>query len=203
MGNKKIEKIISLLSTIGGLKKIRRTGWLNNGVRNAESVCDHSLRVCAMALFFSRELGCDSSKLVKMALVHDLHESICGDLILDYSKYGAGKGLPKQEKDLLELEAARKMEEMVLEALGRREAGEFVRLWLEAEEKKSAEARALAELDKLEMLLQAYEYNAENNGRRDLFDAFNRANGSYVKAPFLRKILSELQERDARQRKMQ
>ena len=185
------KKLVDFFETIGKLKKIRRTGWVKSGVRNAESVAEHTLRIAVMALFLAKKTGCDQEKLVKMALVHDLHESICGDLTLDYTKYGAAAGLPPQEKDRLELEGMKKFVKL-LEA---DDAKEFRALWMEAEEKKTREAKVLHELDKLELLLQASEYHREKNGRSDLFPLFNLVNEKFVQTPLLRKMLGEVRAR--------
>ncbi len=191
MEGNEAEKLTVFFETIGKLKKIRKTGMVKSGVKEAESVADHSLRVAAMALFLARKLGCDENKLVKMAIVHDLHESICGDLTLDYTAYGSQAGLPPEEKKRREMQA---MEEFcaLLECGCEKD---FKELWLEAEKGATKEAQVLHEIDKLEMLLQAAEYQREGNGRADLFSLFYRVNEKEIKIPLLRKILEETVKR--------
>lgn len=196
MENKEAKTLVNFFEAVGKLKKIKRTGWLNNGVsrQESESVSDHCLRVSAMALFLGKKLGCNQEKLVKMALLHDLHESACGDLTLDYTKYGSSPGFTPEEKDRLELEGMEKFF-AILDASGKQESKEFRELWLEAEEKKTLEARILHELDKLELLLQASEYHRQGKGRKDLFPLFDKVNNESVKTPLLRGILSEIEAR--------
>lgn len=57
----------------------KRTGWLKAGVPRVESVADHSYRAALLALVLP-ESGVDRVRCMKMALVHDLAESIVGDI---------------------------------------------------------------------------------------------------------------------------
>jgi len=40
-----IKNLITLLSRAGGLKGVQRTGWVLEGVKDAESVADHTWRM--------------------------------------------------------------------------------------------------------------------------------------------------------------
>jgi hypothetical protein len=45
MGKKQIEVLITLLNRAGVLKEVKRTGWVLEGVKDAESVADHTWRM--------------------------------------------------------------------------------------------------------------------------------------------------------------
>ena len=64
----------------GNLKKIKRTGWKNNKIKSPESVADHSFRVSFIAMFLSKDLNVDALRLIQMSLIHDLAESVVGDI---------------------------------------------------------------------------------------------------------------------------
>lgn len=68
---------------IGRLKSTPRTGWLHRGIPpdQTESVADHSFRVAVLTWLASSEVeGLDRNRAIKLALLHDLAESITGDI---------------------------------------------------------------------------------------------------------------------------
>ena len=174
---------IDFLSICGKLKQTRRTGWTKYEeiTSQVESVADHSFRIALMAFVFGlqqqREGGdkeedkeekvLDVQKLVTMALVHDIAESIVGDITPHC-------GISKEEKNTLEVEAMEKLKETLGDV-----AGETIEtLWLEYENGSSREARVVKELDKLEMLLQASEYENEYKDV-DLTEFYSSCDGSF------------------------
>jgi len=86
-GESILEYSIKFARICGKLKSTRRTGWVYSNVPEPESVADHSWRVAAMCLLL-REQGnhgrdkntFNISKAIEMAIVHDLAESIVGDI---------------------------------------------------------------------------------------------------------------------------
>src|SRR3989338_4168161 len=75
-----MQKLFEFFKTAGRLKKIKRTGWVLKGVKNAESVADHTFRVALMCLVLGKNRKLNLLKLLEMALVHDLAESVIGDI---------------------------------------------------------------------------------------------------------------------------
>lgn len=67
---------------VSELKKTPRRGWKEKaGVQNPESVADHAYGVALMAMVFSDIGHMDAERVMKMALLHDLAESITGDFM--------------------------------------------------------------------------------------------------------------------------
>ena len=167
---------IDFLSICGKLKQTKRTGWTKYEeiTSQVESVADHSFRIALMAFVFGlqqeedkEEKVLDVQKLVTMALVHDIAESIVGDITPHC-------GISKEEKNTLEVEAMRELKETLGDV-----AGETIEtLWLEYENGSSREARVVKELDKLEMLLQASEYENEYKDV-DLTEFYSSCDGSF------------------------
>jgi len=66
------------------LKNIPRTGWLQKGIPfyEAESIAEHSFEVAAitLALLNNVRIKVDAEKVLAMALIHDLSESVIGDM---------------------------------------------------------------------------------------------------------------------------
>jgi putative hydrolase of HD superfamily len=69
------------------LKRVPRAGWITRGVKieHAESVAEHTLSVAMLSMFFAdflQERGYDinGEKVVKMAILHDIGESLTFDI---------------------------------------------------------------------------------------------------------------------------
>jgi putative hydrolases of HD superfamily len=130
---------------VGKLKQIERSGWVRSGIQNPESVADHSFRVTFMALVLADKAKVDQNKAIRMALIHDLAESLVGDLTpMDK--------VTSEEKSRLEEEAFTKICSDV------DNGSELVRLFKEYETGETAEAQFVKRLDKMEIMFQAHEY---------------------------------------------
>lgn len=168
--------LIKFFMEAGKLKSIKRAGWAIDGARDSESIADHIFRTALMTMILgSRSKGLDVNKAVKMALVHDLGESQLGDLIskekIDLKiKRGHDMGPLRQFKKkqgnigaMTESQARAREEDairMLSELVG---SEEILSLWKEFEEKKTREAQFVRQIDKLEMALQALEYEKGGN----------------------------------------
>ena len=134
-----------LMRSAGKLKELRRTGWVESGVPEPESVADHSYRVALLAMAISDHEGLDSLKTVRMALLHDLAESTVGDLT------------PRQkQRHQEELESDAMMK--ILSTLPEKVSQLYRQVWDEYERNETPEARLVHSYDKIEMLIQAKEY---------------------------------------------
>jgi len=178
-----IDKFIDFLLAAGAMKNLPRTGWRLAGIKDCESVADHSFRVALIALVLGELVeGVDRDKLLRMALLHELPESIVTDLPL-----AAVRVIGREVKQRAEREAWTQL------LPPGRQLDEWRALWNEFEAGESLEAKLTRAADKLEMLLQAYEY--ERVGYRDL-DSFWEE-GSLQDYGFepVRAILAELERR--------
>jgi len=82
-----MRNIANLLFEAGMLKRTPRTGlqFLGSG---SESVAEHAFRVTFIGYVLARlEKDVDEAKLIKMCLLHDLHEARTGDLNYMNKKY--------------------------------------------------------------------------------------------------------------------
>ena len=79
MNKKQIRNLIKILKKSGGLKRLKRTGWVLKGVKNAESVADHTWRMgLLISLLTPKNLN--KEKLLEMCTIHDLGEIGVGDI---------------------------------------------------------------------------------------------------------------------------
>lgn len=139
--------IDTFIQSIFRLKKIKRTGWLAKGkILNGESIADHSYSLSALCMVFSDILGLDTEKVMKMCIIHDLAESIIGDIM-------PGE-IADKEKKMKE----NKVMKSILFSLPVSVRIDYFGIWKEFLLNGSKEAQLVHKVDKLEMLLQAREY---------------------------------------------
>ncbi|CAI9782210.1 unnamed protein product [Fraxinus pennsylvanica] len=126
-------------------------------VKNPESIVDHMYRMGLMALICTDIPEINRDKCIKMAIVHDIAEAIVGDIT-------PSDGIRKHEKNRREREA---LEHMCKLLGGGPRAKEIDDLWMEYEENSTPEAKIVKDFDKIEMILQALEYENEKELRSD------------------------------------
>ncbi|AQK69007.1 uncharacterized protein LOC100281836 precursor [Zea mays] len=158
---------IDFLTLCYRLKTTKRAGWVKRGVQAPESVADHMYRMGVMALVAADLPGVNRDRCVKMAIVHDIAEAIVGDIT-------PSDNVPKEEKNRREKEALDHMCELLG---GGSRAQEIRELWMEYEENASLEAKVVKDFDKVEMILQALEYEKEQG--RDLEEFFQSTAGKF------------------------
>ena len=140
---------------IAGLKKLPRSGWkIKAGLDNSESVAEHSYMMSVMAMVLSDLKSVDSTKVIKMSILHDRAESKIGDFMPDEIGY--------DKKSELENYA---MSE-ILESLPEKIQNDYQNLWNEFLLRDTQESKLVHELDKLEMALQAKIYEKEVDPER-------------------------------------
>ncbi|KII74349.1 HD domain-containing protein 2 [Thelohanellus kitauei] len=103
-----------------------------------------------------------------MALVHDMAESIVGDLTPQ-------DRISKEEKYTLENNAFQE----ILTTLGPNSQvrDKIHSLWKEYEEGSTKEAQIVKDIDKFEMIFQAYEYEVDQNRPKQLQEFFDGTKG--------------------------
>ena len=76
--------LINFFQKVLDLKNIPRQGWKDKlQIDNVESVAEHTYSTAIMSMIYSDLHEFDTEKIIKMALLHDLSESITGDLTPD------------------------------------------------------------------------------------------------------------------------
>ncbi|XP_057809924.1 uncharacterized protein LOC131024432 isoform X1 [Salvia miltiorrhiza] len=146
---------IDFLTLCHRLKSTKRKGWLNHGIKGPESIADHMYRMSLMALIADDAPGVNRERCIKIAIVHDIAEAIVGDIT-------PSDGVPKHEKSRMEQEA---LDEMCKVLGGGMRADEIQELWQEYETNSSLEANLVKDFDKVEMILQALEYETAEHGK--------------------------------------
>ena len=144
-----MERIARFLFEVGHLKRVARSGWWVAGVRDPESVAEHSFRCAWVGHFLALREGVDPAKVMLMCLAHDIQEARINDHHKISQAYLDVKDIePKvfrdQVADLPGGEDLRRVHDEYL-------AGETL------------EARVARDADRLECALQALEYMREGH----------------------------------------
>ncbi len=112
----------------------------------SESIADHMYRMSIIS-FLIEDKKLNKDKCIKIALVHDMAEAIVGDI-------APAQNVSKEDKHKMEEAAMQEIKTVLQEKLG----AEFYNLWIEYEEGTSDEGKIVKEIDKFEMIVQAFEY---------------------------------------------
>jgi putative hydrolase of HD superfamily len=174
--------LLDFAKKVRELKGLKRSGWIEKGVRDPESVADHSFMLAVLAYLYSKKLGLDTDKCVKMALLHDICEVYSGDIpdkIRDEDQ-----PVPDSEKKKLEEQGLEKLISLLPEDL----AKEIHDLWKEFEARETKEAKLVKDLDKLEMCMQALEYSKNYENLEEFFEDGNLN----IKTPEIRKLFEKV-----------
>ncbi|MBI5241058.1 MAG: HD domain-containing protein [Elusimicrobia bacterium] len=144
----KEEKVLQWAVEAGLLKRVKRTGWWCSGVKDPESVAEHSLRMAMLAFYIAAEEGADPHKAAALGVFHDLPEARIGDAHAVVKRYW---------KDLAADEARARAEQnaSLPEGRGRRSITLLGAEWVSG---RSREAQAARDADYLECAVQALEY---------------------------------------------
>jgi putative hydrolase of HD superfamily len=180
---------IQFAELVGRLKTTPRTGWVRRGVPKYESVADHSWRVAVLSLLVGGNGTVNVGKCMQLALVHDLAECIVGDI-------APGDNISKRDKQRMEHEAMTEIIQKLQKATGPSDgtnspaAQRLQELFHEYEARKTKEAIAVKDLDLLDMLIQAREY--EEQFGIDLSEFFDGTPTSRFQTTEIRNIAKEV-----------
>lgn len=158
MPEQNFAEIIAFAHEAGHLKHTPRTGWLLGGVRDGESVAEHSYRVGVLAYVIAACEGANPDRAATLGLFHDLPETRIGDIPSVGKKYVQ----TAPPHDIVTDQTAGLPDDL---------ASRIVALVDEHESAKipgaTLESKCSRDADKLECLLQAREYQREGYTQLD------------------------------------
>lgn len=186
---------LSFISDVcGALKKLKRTGWVRHSIPLPESDADHMHRcaMCAMLVgqpadprdAWAYEISphyhprhVDTVKLLRMAVTHDLCEALAGDIT------------PLCDPTLVDSKHAKEDQAMaaIQQVVGGSLGQELYDLWNEYEEQTTVEAIYCKDIDKFEMVVQAWEYEKEHLQSPDQVDTSKKTTEQSTRPPTAKK----------------
>ena len=136
------------LFEMGHLKALPRAGWLRLGIPQPESVAEHSFRATMAGITLAAVAGADIGRTAALCAFHDGHETRVGDVDAigrAYTKTATPQAVTTHQVSGMPDEAAKALLELTAEY----------------EANQTPEARLAHDADKIELLLQAREYEAQ------------------------------------------
>ena len=174
------QRVIDFYVLTNKLKNVIRTGWLNWHVssQRVESVAEHvyGVQMLALAMYFEYKYDIDIKKVIFMLAVHELEETIIGDLTF--------KQISSEDKKIIGHEAVEKILSGLL-------SGEEIKeIIYEFDEGITEEAKFAYHCDKLECDLQCKLYDEagyvryedqthSDNHREDVMEALRTGTSSW------------------------
>lgn len=143
-----LSAVAHFLYEAGTLKNTARTGWWMAGVKQPESVAEHSWRTSLLASIIAKLEGADPARAALLAVWHDTQETRTGDVNYLGKKYSTAA-----DPAAVTADQTAGMPELLATAI-QELVGEY-------EEKDSMEAICARDADKLECMLQGLEYKAQ------------------------------------------
>ena len=135
-----LDKLLNFMSIAEKLKCNTRHSWTSSN--RHESVAEHSWRLCLLAYSLKQEMKeYDMDRVLLMCLVHDLGESIIGDI-------------PAFDKNENDEENEKNAIKSIIDMVDGELKTELSSIFKEIEEQKTKESRIFKVLDKMEAVLQ-------------------------------------------------
>lgn len=148
-----IKRDIELLFEIGFFRFIKRS-WQRFLALSSANNAEHSFRVAWIALMLAKYEKVDNhEKILKMALVHDLPESRCGDV-----DYVSREYTKRKESDAI----ADSLKETIF-------GKEMVDIWNEYEKRESIEAKIVKDADNIDCELELGELKEQGSSLKEIW----------------------------------
>jgi putative hydrolases of HD superfamily len=179
-------RFVDFAENVSKLKRIARKGWVSQvGVKSPESVADHSFACAVLAMCLGDLKGINTEKLIRLALLHDLHEALIGDYDhFDKQRIGTEQAKKNQEQAIKD----------VFAALPKAVHEKYICLAEEYIRQETPEAKLVKQIDKLEMILQALQYEKEGYDRTKLQPFWDGVEGT-ITDPDMKTIFNLLNKR--------
>jgi putative hydrolase of HD superfamily len=136
---------MSFIFEAGTLKRAARTGWWIAGIKDPESIAEHSFRTAIIGMILAAMEGADAARVSMMCLLHDTQETRITDIPHIAKRYLTAAANTDITADQV-AECPPAVVDVITGAVIEYEAGETL------------EAVVARDADKLECLVQAVEY---------------------------------------------
>ncbi|MEV7783360.1 HD domain-containing protein [Kitasatospora sp. NPDC088351] len=146
--DKQSQGTASFLMEMGMLKRAKRSGWWIAGVKDPETIAEHSFRTAVVGAVLAMMEGADPAKVALLCTFHDTQETRIGDIPHIGRRYLTASSNEKVTED--QVSAAHPAVLAGVQAIVE-----------EYENAESLEVTVAHDADKLECLIQAVEYREQ------------------------------------------
>lgn len=146
-----MKEVLQFIEEIERLKFIPRSGWQYYGIKEPESVAEHSFLLTFLCLIVGLKLiksgeDIDLKKLLIMSIIHEIGEVRIGDIHLIAKEYIGHESVEIAER------------KVAYDLLKNANLDELIEIYDEFLKGETKEAILVRACDKLELLIQAYLY---------------------------------------------
>jgi len=145
-----LQRLATFLYETGFLKRAKRTGWWLLGIKEPESIADHSFRTAIIGYALAVMEGADPNKTAALCVFHDTQETRIGDVP------SVGKPYVTAASDSAVVADQVAGVPPAVSAAIRAVVAEY-------ESEETPESQLAHEADKIECLMQAREYQAQGH----------------------------------------
>lgn len=142
--------IVDYIFEAGMLKRAKRTGWWVAGVKDPESIAEHSHRAALIGAVLAVMEGADPARVALMGVFHDTQESRVGDIPYIGRRYLSATSNEEVTADQV-AECPPQVRDAIQQIVEDYENGD------------SAEVLVAHDADKLDCLFQALEYREQGS----------------------------------------
>ncbi|XP_074599349.1 5'-deoxynucleotidase HDDC2-like [Brevipalpus obovatus] len=180
-------QMIKFLCEVGKLKHSPRRGWVHQNIPQPETISGHMYRMAVVSLICLQSIEeINLDKVLKLSLVHDIAECIVGDII-------PSDNISKEKKHEQELAAIKSL----CELLPNGRAHVLESLFNEYEDQETPEAKLTKDLDRFDMVLQAFQYEkseTERNGKLAILADFFHEDRvlNHIQNPQIKALIDEI-----------
>ncbi|XP_018327836.1 HD domain-containing protein 2-like [Agrilus planipennis] len=182
MNTPNTKKIFEFIRFVNILKHRPREGWRRSGLKNTETISGHMYAMGMMTFLLGDNTPLDRLKCLQLAIVHDLAESIIGDIT-------PHDNVPADKKKLMEDEAMQQITSTLEDDIGKT----IYTLYKEYEAKETPEAKFVKDLDRFDLLFTATEYEQRDNIPGKLEEYF-KTTADKIEHPLIKALLDYLLE---------
>ncbi len=166
------KRFLDFMSSLGRVKMIPRSGWISHGVslQDVESVADHSFSTTVLAMLLAdlevaNGRSVNVERVLRLALLHDLPETLTFDISKSYLEYLGVRG--EAIKSELEQAALKHLVKGIEKEEIRKR---YTLLQSEFNAGQTIESRIVHAADRLDILLQIVEYRRRGYPKAILVD---------------------------------
>lgn len=153
---RQIEGVVDYIFEAGLLKRAKRSGWWIAGVKDPETIAEHSHRTALIGAVLAMMEGADPARVALMAVFHDSQETRVGDIPYVGRRYLRAASNEEVTADQV-AEAPDAVREGIQQLVDDYETGD------------SHEVLVAHDADKLDCLFQAIEYREQGNQNTQQF----------------------------------
>ncbi len=186
MNTKELDSIIKFISTANKIKSTRRTGWARSRLPIPEHVGDHSFSTALISYIFARRMGLDAEKCMALGLIHDIHESITGDIALRPEE--SMQAVSNKRKKILEHRDTLRL----LSFLPNGDRRNLKTLWSEFEKCETKEAKLVHEVDALDYIMELFVHDTYDAKQKKKTQEFFLTAGRRIRSKELAYIYGKI-----------